>query len=160
MSHAPLEGEPNLGPLVKIRGDELWLRGWRSISLINIAAVGLPLALGIWAFIAGGWWRVVSVALIAFVFYGCWAIFRGATAKIRLLSDGVLIDWHKYLSADIDRFDGRRVREPSQMDGNESGTELWLIMLDGSQVPVIQMSGYARIETIASHLNQKLQFHQ
>lgn len=158
MSQAPLEGEPNLGPLVEVRGDELWLRGWRNVSLINVAAVGFPLVLGIWAFIAGGWWRVVSAALITLVVYGCWAIFRGGTATVKLLGDGVLIDGQKYTVAEIDRFEGRRVNKPSQMDDNESGTELWLILLDDSQVPVIQMSGYARIEAIASYLNDKLQF--
>lgn len=132
------------------------LRGWRGVSLVNISAVLAPIVFGIFALLAGERWRLLAAFLFAFAIYGCWAIYRGAISKIKILESSILIDGYELKKSEITKFEGRRVSEPSGMDDNECGAELWLIMNDGIEKPVIQMSGYARIESVAEFLNKKL----
>ncbi len=148
--------DQGLGPLVVKSDDKLLLRGWRSLSLINIAAVLLPISLGGIALFGGGWWRLLALTFFSFATYGCWAIYRGTFSKIHTLGSSIFIDGFEHKKSSIERFDGRRVCEPSRMDDVESGVELWMITKGGNEVPVIQMSGAARIESIAAYLNEKL----
>jgi len=149
-------GETDLGPLVEFNEDELLLRGWRSISLINIMAVLLPLMIGLIILLIDGWGQWLALGPIAFAGYGCWAIYRGTYTKIVVHNDSIRIDSEEIQKSALKKFDGRRVSKPSGMDDNESGTELWAVMRNGAEVPILQMSGYARIEKIADFLNSAI----
>lgn len=147
----------DLGPLVVVSGQRIELRGWRDISLINLAAVLLPTAAGALALFGGGLWRLLALALFAFSAYGCWAIFRSAIAILKLEDSEIVIDGRRIRKTEIIAFEGRRVPEPSGLDDVQSSVELWLKLKGGTDAPVIRMSGAAQIERIASYLNTRLE---
>lgn len=145
-----------LGPLTELTGDKLVLRGWRSLSLTNIGAIVLPASFATASLFADGWMRLLVIPFATFAAYGCWAIYRSAFSRIEHEGQHFCIDGRRFPVCEIEKFDGRRVAAPSRMDDMESGTELWLILKSGAALPILQMSGYARIERISAHLNELL----
>jgi hypothetical protein len=148
--------ESALGPLIEIKGDRIILRGWRNVSLLNLAAVLLPIIAGLFAFVGGGAWRVIAFMLFAFSTYGIWAIYRGTFATIGLSDDEVIIDRKRLKRSEILKFDGRRAHDPSNMDDTQSSAELWVILRGGAEIPIIKLSGAAPIEEAAAYLTGRI----
>jgi len=146
----------SLGPLTEFKGEELRLRGWRGISLLNIAAVLTPVVLAIVIFFAGGAWLILSLGLFLFSAYGVWTMGRSATTRLRFDNEAVIINGRRFGRFEVQRFEGRRLAEPTGMDDSPESTEVWLVLTNEIEIPIAQMSGHAPAEAIAAYLNEKL----
>ena len=143
-----------------VRGKTVILKGWRSLTSINLIAFGCLIAgtiagigLGFWF---GGYWWFACIAAAVLLAYGIWATYKSVKVRITF-SDGFVSIGNAKLEASVyGPFYFTTEASIEGLDDDPGTSALWLTAQQGDTLFVTFMSLSADQESISTCLNSLL----
>ncbi len=139
---------------IRLKGNAVIVLGWRSLSLLNIFAVVLPIIFAILLAFLSGWWWLASGTLIAFSIYGLYTILQGTIIEIDKTNALITIKAiGNFRRETVLGFDSEEFEDVEGID-DEPGCNILSIVTTEGKTPLLQMSRHADMKAIVEYLEK------